>query len=156
MFEGMTKWTAIAMVMMVSLAAGCATGGGAEGGAETTAASEEASRAAKAAFGVRKPKHVGVALMSAHDMLHGEASQSVGEVAIVACGPAIRALATDSKFADRVHQGLDEGVKITACGVTVDRMGFDADRFIEGVEVVPNGFIELIRLQELGYHSVEL
>ena len=72
------------------------------------------------------------------------------------CGPAIRALAQDSDRASEVRQALDRGIAIKACGVTVERMGFDADRFIDGVEVVPNGFVELIRLQKQGYLSIEL
>jgi hypothetical protein len=147
----------VAIVLLAILAItglnACATASGSTGGEQTASAETDATRVV---FGVRKPKHVGVSLMSARNMLSGEAEQSADRVDIVACGPAIRALATDSKFADRVREGLSKGIRMKACGVTVERMGFDASTFVEGVEVVPNGFVELMRLQEKGFHSVEL
>ncbi|MFB6371764.1 MAG: DsrE family protein [Bradymonadaceae bacterium] len=135
----------------------CATANGHTTGnsnADTSTAAE--SESTKAAIGVRKPKHVGVALMTADQMLSGQATQSADQFTLVTCGPAIRALGTDSKFADRVREGLEAGVEIKACGVTVERMGFDKSTFIDGVEVVPNGFVELLRLQEEGFHTIEL
>ena len=157
MRDRLTMFGGLFALLIATVGAGCATGNSARSAADAAAVgSGQASTKAKAAFGVRKPKHVGVALMTAHDMLHEETSQPAEAVAIVACGPAIRALSVDSKLADRVRQGLEEDVQIKACGVTVERMGFDASRFIDGVEVVPNGFTELIRLQKQGYQSVEL
>lgn len=134
--------------------AGCATASGETGGDDAGAAAE--SEQTRAAIGVRKPKHVEVAVMSARQMLAGEAEQSADRVDIVTCGPAIRSLATGSDRADIVREGLEAGVRLKACGVTIERMGFDKSKFIDGVEVVPNGFVELIRLQKQGFHSIEL
>ena len=145
----------IGIVFVVLLGTGltaCATAEGETGGEAETVDAEQT----RAAIGVRKPKHVEVAIMTARQMLAGGAEQSADRVDIVTCGPAIRALATDSDRADTVRAGLEEGVRLKACGVTVERMGFDASRFIDGVEVVPNGFVELIRLQKQGFHTIEL
>lgn len=151
----MTIRNPIAIVLVALLGTGltaCATASGETGGkgeAVETAPTE-------AALGVRKPKHVEVATMTARQMLSGEAEQSADRVVIVACGPAIRELARESDRAEIVRKGLEAGVEYRACGVTVERMGFDASTFIDDVEVVPNGFVELIRLQEEGFHSIEL
>jgi hypothetical protein len=148
--------TALFALLGPGLAA-CATANGQTApAADSAVQSAQSADTTKAALGVRKPKHVSVAIMTARDMLSGEAEQPADEVAIVTCGPAIRALAQDSDRASEVRQALDRGIAIKACGVTVERMGFDADRFIDGVEVVPNGFVELIRLQKQGYLSIEL
>lgn len=152
----MTMRKVFGAVLVTLLAAGltgCATANG-ETGDQNSPAAETAET--KAALGVRKPKHVTVATMTARRMLSGEAEQSADEVVIVACGPAIRQLADGSERAETVREGLEAGVKYRACGVTVERMGFDASTFIDGVEVVPNGFVELIRLQEEGFHTIEL
>jgi intracellular sulfur oxidation DsrE/DsrF family protein len=155
--DNMVRKNVLSIVLIVVFLsvglAGCATTGS-DGPKDRGGAVSEPE--VKAAFGVRKPKHVGVALMSARTMLSGEAEQHADEVVIVACGPAIRALAAGGKFDDRVQSAIDRGVQLKACGVTIERMGFDATRFVEGVEVVPNGFVELVRLQESGYHSIEL
>lgn len=141
--------------------AGCATQSAHES-SRTDAASQQTTAASqsddttKAAFGVRKPRHISVATMTARQMLAGEAEVAADRVVIVACGPAIRALADDSDRADTVRQGLESGVDYKACGVTVERMNFDASTFIDGVDLVPNGFVELIRLQKEGFHSMEL
>lgn len=130
----------------------CATASGETGGEREAVETDRTS----VALGVRKPKHVEVATMTARQMLDGEAEQSADEVVIVACGPAIREFAGESDRAEIVRDGLEAGVQYRACGVTVERMGFDASTFIDGVEVVPNGFVELIRLQEEGFHTIEL
>ena len=148
------KTIGIVFVLLLGTGLGaCATAeGGTVGQADGTAVAEQT----RAAIGVRKPKHVEVAIMTARQMLAGEAEQSADRVDIVTCGPAIRALATDSDRADIVRQAVEAGVRLKACGVTVERMGFDASGFIDGVEVVPNGFVELIRLQKQGFHTIEL
>lgn len=145
---------AVFVVSLLGLvAAGCA---GPSSQTESSEGVQTRPADTKTAIGVRKPKHVGVALMTAEKMLSGEAAQKASAMVIVACGPAIRALAKQSKFAEDVRAGLGNGVRVKACGVTVERMGFDASRFIEGVEVVDNGFVELIRLQAAGYRTIEL
>lgn len=152
----MTKRKVFGIVLVTLFTSGlsaCATAGAETADQNQTAAETTQT---KAALGVRKPKHVKVATMTARQMLAGEAEQSADEVTIVTCGPAIRQLADGSKRADIVRKGLEAGVKYRACGVTVERMGFDASTFIDGVEVVPNGFVELIRLQEEGFHTIEL
>lgn len=146
----------VVVALAVAGTAACATPDSGQAGADTAQRAGTTTDATRAVFGVRKPKHVGVATMTAREMLSGEAERPAERVAVVACGPAIRALAADSKFADRVRAAIGEGVAYKACGVTVERMGFDASRFIDGVDVVPNGFVEIIRLQERGFHSLEL
>jgi intracellular sulfur oxidation DsrE/DsrF family protein len=152
----MTKRKVFGIVLFALFATGltaCATAGAETADQNQTAAE---STATKAALGVRKPKHVAVATMTARQMLAGEAEMSADEVTIVTCGPAIRQLADGSKRADIVRKGMEDGVQYKACGVTVERMGFDDSKFLDGVEVVPNGFVELLRLQEQGFHTIEL
>ena len=144
---------AVLVILFAAGLTGCATANGETGGQNSPAAETAET---KAALGVRKPKHVAVATMTARQMLAGEAEMSADEVTIVTCGPAIRQLADGSKRADIVRKGMEDGVQYKACGVTVERMGFDASKFLDGVEVVPNGFVELLRLQEEGVHTIEL
>lgn len=116
---------------------------------------QSASKLGKVAIGIRKPKHLKVAMMTAHNMLSNKGHRAK-QVSIVACGPAVKDLQTSSPVASKVKQSLDNDIRIVACGVTVDRMGLDKDSFISGVIVVPNGITELARLQANGYVSIEL
>lgn len=151
---------ALAAVLLVGMTAGCATGGGAgpegDAGAESAVDRTRGEAPSKVVLAVRKPKHVKVAMMTARQMLSGEATHEAERVDIVACGPAIRALGVESKVAGQVKRSLEGGIRIKACGLTVEKMGFDRERFIDGVDVVPNGLTEIVRLQAEGFHSVEL
>lgn len=158
LFKNLSSYLAVAF--LAAGLTGCATQS-AQASNSTDASSQQPTASSqsdetKAAFGVRKPKHISVATMTARHMLAGEAEVAADRVVIVACGPAIRSLADDSDRADTVRKGLESGVEYKACGVTVERMGFDASTFIDGVDLVPNGFVELIRLQKEGFHSMEL
>lgn len=145
------------VLLVVVLTAGLAACTTARGQHASSQQKEATAETTKVALGVRKPKHVEVGIQTARQMLSGEATLTADRVDIVACGPAIRALASDGERADVVRQGLDAGIRLKACGVTVERMGFKAERFVDGVEVVPNGFVEILRLQdEEGFESMEL
>lgn len=132
---------------------GCATAG-----AEQSASSavERTTEAHRAVLGVRTDRHLNVALLTARQMFEGAGGYAAEQVTIVVCGEAVRSLGDDSVRGEieRIRQTGD--VRVVACGITVDRMGLDPNSFAPGVEVVPNGLVEMARLQALGYQSVEL
>jgi intracellular sulfur oxidation DsrE/DsrF family protein len=124
--------------------------------AETRKGPSASTDSKRVVLGVRQPKHLKVAMTTAHDMLQGEGAYRAETVAIVACGPAVRSMQQDSKLAEPISKAARRGIALKACGVTVEKMGLDRDAFLESIEVVPNGFTEIVRLQSKGYHSIEL
>lgn len=97
-----------------------------------------------------------VALLTARQMLSGDATYSADHVTIVACGGGVSALRKDGNLTEDIEKTRAMGAEIAACGLTVEHKGLSPDTLADGVEVVPNGFVELIRLQSEGYYTIEL
>lgn len=142
-------------------AAGCATttaeAGSPPPASQSAEPANEEVQSTKAAVGVRTPRHVRVGLLTARQMLEGVGGYQADEVAVIVCGEGVESLVAGGELDEDVQHTLEAGdVRVVVCGLTVDRMDIDPDRLITGVEVVPNGIIELARLQSLGFESVEL
>ena len=145
----------LVLVGLAAFAAGCATAGAEPSPQGRTV--EEATQANQAAIGVRTERHLNVALLTARQMFEGVGGYQAEQVTIVVCGPAVKSLVAGSGIQSEIERTQQQGdVRVVACGLTVERMGIDPDTLVSSVEVVPNGFIELARLQSLGYQSVEL
>jgi intracellular sulfur oxidation DsrE/DsrF family protein len=105
---------------------------------------------------VRTPRHVQAALKSAEALLEGSDGVPVATVQIVACDGAVAALVQDKDLIGAIERAHARGVRTVACGLSLDRLGIDRTALPPFVDVVPNGIIETLRLQALGFLSVEL
>ena len=101
--------------------------------------------AAETAYLVRSPGMLPVVLMSARQSLNGEAEFSAGAADVIAVGPAVKGLTADGQHADAVARSL-----------AMEKVGVAEGDLVGGVEVVENGFHELLRLQDEGYVSLQL
>lgn len=149
----------LSIALTTALGAGCASSSQAATPPEQAARQPVASEpveSKKAVLGVRTPRHMKVALLTARQMLSGEGTWAAEEVAIVACGGAVPALQKDSDLAADIAKTQEMGAHIAACGLTMEHKGIAEESLAEGVEVVPNGITEIVRLQSQGYLSVEL
>ena len=72
-------------------------------------------------------------------------------VEIVAYGPGLKMLTSDSKVASRVNGALDRNVKLIACGTTMKKMKVTDADLIGGVSVVPGGVIQIMQRQSEGW-----
>jgi intracellular sulfur oxidation DsrE/DsrF family protein len=75
-------------------------------------------------------------------------------VEIVAYGPGLAMLKSDSKVAARVNGALDNSVKLIACGTTMKKMKVTKEDLIGGVSVVPGGVIQIMKRQSQGWSYV--
>ena len=76
------------------------------------------------------------------------------QVEIVAYGPGIYFLTTDSIFKPRIESLMMSGVVFTACAETLKTIERDTGkklRLIKGVKTVSNGVPHIMELQEKGY-----
>lgn len=102
---------------------------------------------------VQTPQHLDVALLTARDLV---ASHEATEVRVLACGPAVNALQAEGAAAKAIADRDRAHVLIVACGLSLERAGIAASSLAPDVQVVPNGIVEVLRLQRAGYRSVEL
>jgi uncharacterized protein len=78
-------------------------------------------------------------------------------IEIVAYGPGLSLVTSESKFASRVKSLIVQDILFTACGNTLDTIERNSGKrpeLLEGVEVVQAGVIRLMDLQQQGYHYI--
>lgn len=90
------------------------------------------------------------ALAIAKNLLDDETG-SIDEVAVVVQAGGIDAVTTEGEHGENVRSLLDRGVTFSACENTLDMNDLDESDLIEGVETVPEGAVEVTRLQDEGY-----
>lgn len=151
----MTKRTLLSVssgLLLLLANVGCAST------SSTPAAPPPAARArasTKAVMLVQKEQHLRIALRTAKEMLHGTrfAAQAVE---VVVCGEASSSLVEGEPLEAELRAARDAGVRIVACGISLERSGIDPETVSRAVEVVDNGLLEVFHRQSEGYLSVEL
>jgi len=73
------------------------------------------------------------------------------QIEIVAIGPGLDMLKSESKVRDRIGQALDKSIDIVACGETMHATKVTKDDLIGGVRVAPGGLIEIADKQRAGW-----
>lgn len=76
---------------------------------------------------------------------------SIDDVAVVVQAGGIDAVVADGEHAETVRALLDDGVAFSACRNTLEARDLEESDLVEGVETVPEGAVEVTRLQEEGY-----
>lgn len=90
------------------------------------------------------------ALAIARNLLEDETG-SIEDVAIVVQADGVNAITTGIETEDQVKALLDDDVSFKACRNTLDMMDLDESDVIEGIETVPEGAVEVTRLETEGY-----
>lgn len=90
------------------------------------------------------------ALAIARNLLEDE-SGSIDDVAVVAQAGGIDAVTEAGEHGEKVRQLLDDGVSFKACENTLEMNDLDASALVSGVETVPEGAVEVTRLENEGY-----
>lgn len=90
------------------------------------------------------------ALSIARNLLDDE-TNSIDDVAVVAQSDGIRALASDGDTGGRVESLAEDGVSFKACRNTMDVMDLEESDLADSVETVPEGAVEVTRLESEGY-----
>ena len=91
------------------------------------------------------------ALAIAENLLADE-SGSIDDVAVVVQSEGISTVAAGGDHEEDVRSLLDDGVSFRACSNTLEMMDMDESDLLADVETVPEGAVEVTRLQtEEGY-----
>lgn len=78
-------------------------------------------------------------------------SGTIDDVAIVAQAGGIDAITTNGDANEQVQSLLEQGVAVKACSNTMEMKDMDESDLVEGVETVPEGAVEVTRLENEGY-----
>ena len=66
-------------------------------------------------------------------------------------GPAIETLDPENRHGEQVRDLIDDGVPVMACSNTLETVDMDESDLVDGVETLPEGAVEVTRLQTDGY-----
>ena len=89
-------------------------------------------------------------LTVARNLLDDETG-SIDDVAVVVQAAGVKAIETGQESEEQVRALLDDGVSFKACSNTLETMGLDESDLVAGVETVPEGAVEVTRLETDGY-----
>ena len=73
------------------------------------------------------------------------------EVELVAYGPGIILLKSDSPLKQRIAELVKSGVKVNACQNTMNVMKLTAPEMLTEIGYVPSGVVEVMRKQQQGW-----
>lgn len=76
-------------------------------------------------------------------------------VVILANAGAVRHLLRDAPLAEDIRALADRGVIFTACANALRLHQITPDMLLEGIDIVPAGVVELVRLQREGFAYVK-
>ena len=76
------------------------------------------------------------------------------EIEIVAYGPGIAMIKAGSPVAMRIDEATMTGMKVVACENTMTNMKLTKADMLKGLEYVPAGVVEIMRLQQQGWAYV--
>ena len=73
------------------------------------------------------------------------------EIAVVAIGPGLGMIKADALTANGVQDAMAAGVRFVACRNTMESQHLTKDDMIDGIAYARAGYVEVMRLQKLGY-----
>ena len=73
------------------------------------------------------------------------------EIELVAYGPGINMLKSDSSVKQRIAEALKSGVKVNACQNTMNGMKLTTPDMLPEIGYVPSGVVEVMRKQQQGW-----
>jgi hypothetical protein len=94
-----------------------------------------------------------MALINARNVRKAYAGKNVG-VEIVAYGPGLKMLHSDSLVASGLEEAKKNGVKLLACGNSMSMSQTTREELSQSVDVVPAGIVEIMERQQEGYAYV--
>ncbi|MHB8668768.1 MAG: DsrE family protein [Burkholderiales bacterium] len=96
------------------------------------------------------PAKWNLALNNMQNVQHALGKDNV-EVELVAYGPGIGMLKTESVAGNRVNDAVAAGVKVVACEVTMHAQKLTKDDMLASIGYVPGGVLELMKRENEGW-----
>jgi len=78
------------------------------------------------------------------------------DIEIVAYGPGLNMLKSESKVSARLNAALDHSVGLIACATTMRKMKVTKDDLAAGSKVVPGGVIHIMQRQREGWSYIKI
>src|SRR5690554_1626337 len=86
-------------------------------------------------------------VLAAEEMKKAD-GDSYGSFHVVFCGKRIEALTDKKRMKKHIERLNNSGVKLIACGFSLDKFGVNPKKLPEGVEIVDNGIAYALKLKK--------
>ena len=96
------------------------------------------------------PARWNMILNNMQNLRDGVAGEPV-EIELVAYGPGVNMLKSDSSVKQRIAEALKSGVKVNACQNTMNGMKLTPADMLPEIGYVPSGVVEVMRKQQQGW-----
>lgn len=73
------------------------------------------------------------------------------DISVVVIGPGLGMIKADALTANGVQDAMVAGVRFVACGNSMQSLHLTKDDMIDGIAYAKAGYVEVMRLQKLGY-----
>ena len=73
------------------------------------------------------------------------------EVAVIVIGPGLGMLKADALTANKVQDAMTAGVRFVACGNSMTAQHLSKDDMIDDIAYAKAGYVEIMRLQQMGW-----
>ncbi|WMN07303.1 DsrE family protein [Marivirga arenosa] len=90
------------------------------------------------------------------EALKAEDGENFGEFKIIICGKEIGDITDSDKINKFIKKADNAGVKIIACGFSLNKFKVDKTKIPQEIETVENGILYNFQLQKKGYKSITL
>ncbi|MGX1023540.1 DsrE family protein [Psychroflexus sp. MBR-150] len=90
------------------------------------------------------------------ESLKAEDGDAFGDFQVIICGKEIGDITDTEKISDFIVKAEKAGVKIIACGFSLNKFKVDKTKVPKEIEVVENGILYNFQLQKKGYKSISL
>lgn len=101
---------------------------------------------------IRNMNHLNAAIKTVQ-MLEEDGQKSVANFEVVICGKEVKNL---RKHSDLICSAKEHNIRLSACGMSMEKFSVKNSALPAGVDIVPNGLIRIFELQENGYQTVTL
>lgn len=88
--------------------------------------------------------------------LKAEEGDAFGDFQVIICGKKIGDITDDDLIGNFIIKAEEAGVKIIACGFSLNKFKIDPKTVPEEIEIVENGILYNFLLQNKGYKSISL
>jgi intracellular sulfur oxidation DsrE/DsrF family protein len=90
------------------------------------------------------------------EALKAEDGDAFGDFQVIICGQEIGDITDVEKMNDFIHKAEKAGVRIIACGFSLNKFKIDKTKIPNEIKVVENGILYNFQLQKKGYKSISL
>lgn len=90
------------------------------------------------------------------EALKAQEGDAFGDFQVIICGKEIGDITDAEKMGNFIIKAEQAGVKIIACGFSLNKFKIDPETVPEEIEIVENGILYNFQLQKKGYKSISL